>query len=160
MGDINVDLRTQAPTNREMEIMALIATLGLEDMSTHFLQCNRFRHGNTWHSMERDSSIIASRTSKCPSNRESNKTHFLVESNINYNKIASTREHKHKYIKSQNGRMNVHPMSPCTFFLFQRGFFSVQDIQENPSLVLGRGNRSPMLLLILERKLYDIKTYN
>jgi hypothetical protein len=64
------------------------------------------------------------RMSKRPSNRKSNKTHFLVESNINYNKIASTREHKHKCIKCQNGRMNFHPMSPCAFFLFQRGFFS------------------------------------
>jgi hypothetical protein len=34
MGDINVDLRTQTPTNRDTEIMALLSTLGLEDMST------------------------------------------------------------------------------------------------------------------------------
>jgi hypothetical protein len=34
MGDINIDLRTQTPTNRDTEIMALLSTLGLEDMST------------------------------------------------------------------------------------------------------------------------------
>jgi hypothetical protein len=34
--------------------------MGLEDMSTHFLQRKNFRHGNTW-SMERDSTIIQSR---------------------------------------------------------------------------------------------------
>jgi hypothetical protein len=37
MGDINVDLQTQTPTNCDTEIMALLSMLGLEDMSTHFL---------------------------------------------------------------------------------------------------------------------------
>jgi hypothetical protein len=48
------------------------------------------------------------RMSKHPSNRKSNKTHFLVESNINYNKIASTREHKHKYIKNGERMLTCH----------------------------------------------------
>jgi hypothetical protein len=38
LGDINVDLWTITPSNRDTEIMALLATFGLEDMSTHFLQ--------------------------------------------------------------------------------------------------------------------------
>jgi hypothetical protein len=48
MGDINVDLRTPTPNARDTEIMAFLSTLGLEDMSTHFLQRVNFRHGNTW----------------------------------------------------------------------------------------------------------------
>jgi hypothetical protein len=51
MGDINVDLQTTTPNNRDIEIMAFLSTLGLEDMSTHFLPRMNFRHGNTW-SME------------------------------------------------------------------------------------------------------------
>jgi hypothetical protein len=39
IGDINVDLRRNTPSNRNIEIsMALITTLGLEDMSGHFIQ--------------------------------------------------------------------------------------------------------------------------
>jgi exonuclease III len=60
LGDINIDLRKQTPTNRDTEIMALLATLGLEDMSTHFLQRKKFRHGNTWQ-MGREGNIIQSR---------------------------------------------------------------------------------------------------
>jgi hypothetical protein len=60
MGDINVDLRTQTPTNRDIEIMALLSTLGLEDMSTHFLRRKNFRHDNTWQ-CEREGNIIQSR---------------------------------------------------------------------------------------------------
>jgi hypothetical protein len=60
MGDINVDLRTNTPNNRDTEIMAFIATLGLEDMATHFIQRKTFRHGNTW-SMEREGTLLQSR---------------------------------------------------------------------------------------------------
>jgi hypothetical protein len=60
MGDINVDLQTNTPSNHDTEIMALLATLGLEDMSTHFLQRKNFQHGNTW-SMEREGDLIQSR---------------------------------------------------------------------------------------------------
>jgi endonuclease/exonuclease/phosphatase family metal-dependent hydrolase len=60
LGDINVDLRTTTPSNRDTEIMALLATFGLEDMSTHFLQRRNFRHGNTW-SMEREGILLQSR---------------------------------------------------------------------------------------------------
>jgi hypothetical protein len=61
MGDINVDFRTNMPSSRDAEIMALLTTLGLlEDMSKHFIQRRRFRHGNTW-SMERDGTILQSR---------------------------------------------------------------------------------------------------
>jgi hypothetical protein len=42
LGDINVDLRTQTPDNRDTEIMALLATLGVEDMATHFIQRKKF----------------------------------------------------------------------------------------------------------------------
>jgi hypothetical protein len=57
MGDINVDLQTTTPNNRDTEIMAFLSALGLEDMSTHFLPRKTFRHGNTW-SMEREGTII------------------------------------------------------------------------------------------------------
>lgn len=60
MGDLNVDLRTMTPTTRDSEIMALLSTLGLEDMSDHFLQRKNFRNGNTWH-MEREGNTIQSR---------------------------------------------------------------------------------------------------
>jgi hypothetical protein len=60
LGDINVDLRTQTPDNRDTEIMALLATLGLEDMAAHFIQRKKFRHGNTWQ-MERDGTLLHSR---------------------------------------------------------------------------------------------------
>jgi hypothetical protein len=60
MGDINVDLRTDTPNNRDTEIMALIATLGLDDMATHFIQRKSFRHGNTW-SIEREGTLLQSR---------------------------------------------------------------------------------------------------
>jgi hypothetical protein len=60
MGDINVDFRTNMPSSRDAEIMALLTTLGLEDMSKHFIQRRRFRHGNTWN-MERDGTILQSR---------------------------------------------------------------------------------------------------
>jgi hypothetical protein len=46
MGDINVDLRTS--THRDSEIMAFLASAGLEDISNHFIQRRTFRHGNTW----------------------------------------------------------------------------------------------------------------
>jgi hypothetical protein len=59
LGDINVDLRTQTPDNRDTEIMALLATLGLEDMAAHFIQRKKFRHGNTWQ-MERDGTTLQS----------------------------------------------------------------------------------------------------
>jgi hypothetical protein len=42
MGDINTDLRSHTPNNRYTEIMALISTLGLEDMSEHFIQRKNF----------------------------------------------------------------------------------------------------------------------
>jgi exonuclease III len=42
MGDINVDIRTTTPTTRDTEIMAFIASLGLEDMSKHFIQRKQF----------------------------------------------------------------------------------------------------------------------
>jgi exonuclease III len=60
MGDINVDLRTNAPSTRDTEIMAFLATLGLEDMAMHFTQRKNFRHGNTW-SMEREGTLLQSR---------------------------------------------------------------------------------------------------
>jgi hypothetical protein len=59
MGDINVDLRTTTPDNRDAEIMALLSTLGLEDMSTHFIQRQGFRHGNTWHMMREGTRLEA-----------------------------------------------------------------------------------------------------
>jgi hypothetical protein len=60
IGNINVDFRTNTPSNRNTEIMALLTTLGLEDMSGHFIQRQNFRHGNTW-SMARDGIILQSR---------------------------------------------------------------------------------------------------
>jgi hypothetical protein len=57
IGNINVDFRTNTPSNRDTEITALLATLGLEDMSGHFIQRRNFRHGNTW-SMERHGIIL------------------------------------------------------------------------------------------------------
>jgi exonuclease III len=59
MGDINVDLRTTTPDNRDAEIMALLSTLGLEDMSMHFIQQQGFRHGNTWHMMREGTRLKA-----------------------------------------------------------------------------------------------------
>jgi hypothetical protein len=56
MGNINVDLRTNTPSNRDTEIMVLLATLGHEDTSTHFIQR---QNGNTW-SMEREGTTIQS----------------------------------------------------------------------------------------------------
>jgi hypothetical protein len=38
MGDININLQTTTPTARDTEIMALLATLRLEDISAHFIQ--------------------------------------------------------------------------------------------------------------------------
>jgi exonuclease III len=38
MGDVNVDLQTTTPDNLDTKIMALLSTLGLEDMSQHFIQ--------------------------------------------------------------------------------------------------------------------------
>jgi exonuclease III len=59
MGDINVDLRAATPTDRDAEIMALLSTLGLEDMSAHFIQRQGFRHGNTWHMMREGTMLKA-----------------------------------------------------------------------------------------------------
>jgi hypothetical protein len=61
MGDINVDLRTPTPSNRDAEIMAFLSTMGLEDMSAHFIQRLNFRHGNTWLMVCNDTTL----TSKC-----------------------------------------------------------------------------------------------
>jgi hypothetical protein len=60
LGDINVDLRSQTPSNRDSEITALLATLGLEDMSEHFIQRKNFRRGSTW-SMVREGELLQSR---------------------------------------------------------------------------------------------------
>jgi hypothetical protein len=59
MGDINVDLRTTTPDKCDAEIMALLSTLGLEDMSMHFIQQQGFRHGNTWHMMREGTRLKA-----------------------------------------------------------------------------------------------------
>jgi paraquat-inducible protein B len=60
MGDLNMDLQTTTPNARDTEIMAVLSTLGLDDMSNHFLQRKRFRSGNTWQ-MRRDGTILRSR---------------------------------------------------------------------------------------------------
>jgi hypothetical protein len=59
MGDINVDLRAATPTDCDAEIMALLSTLSLEDMSAHFIQRQGFRHGNTWHMMREGTMLKA-----------------------------------------------------------------------------------------------------
>jgi hypothetical protein len=38
IGNINVDFRTNTPSNCDTEITALLTTLGWEDMSGHFIQ--------------------------------------------------------------------------------------------------------------------------
>jgi exonuclease III len=60
MGDLNVDLYGTSPDDRATEIIALIASIGLEDMSSHFLQRTGYHHGETWH-MLRNGQLISSR---------------------------------------------------------------------------------------------------
>jgi hypothetical protein len=60
MGDLNVDLYGTSPDDRATEIIALVASLGLEDMSSHFLQRKGYCHGDTWH-MLRNGQLISSR---------------------------------------------------------------------------------------------------
>jgi hypothetical protein len=42
MGDLNIDLRSPTPDNRDAEIMAMLSSLGLEDLSKHFIQRKGF----------------------------------------------------------------------------------------------------------------------
>jgi hypothetical protein len=60
MGDLNADLMDPNPDSRTVEIMALMASMGLEDMPSHFRQRAGFRHGDTWH-MVRDGQLISSK---------------------------------------------------------------------------------------------------
>jgi hypothetical protein len=59
MGDLNIDLRSPTPDNRDAEIMAMLSSLGLEDLSKHFIQRKGFRHGNTWHMIKEDTMLKA-----------------------------------------------------------------------------------------------------
>lgn len=61
LGDLNVDLNDPNPDNCSVEIMALAASFGIEDMASHFRQCTSFRHGDTWH-MVREGQLISSKS--------------------------------------------------------------------------------------------------
>jgi hypothetical protein len=60
MGDLNVNLDDITPDNRAIEIIALTASLGLEDMASHFRQRAGYHHGDTWHII-RDGQLVLSK---------------------------------------------------------------------------------------------------
>jgi hypothetical protein len=120
LGDINVDLRTQAPNHRDTEIMALLAMLGLEDMASHFIQRKKFRHGNTWQ-MERDGNLVQSRCDYIlGSDRKAfkyvsikdpfyNSDHFMVTGGIR----SASRQDNSRYLRSCQ-RFPMRPIIPQT----------------------------------------------
>ena len=83
-GNFNVKLSEPKGDRREEDILAVLATEGLEDLSAHFLPCRRscFRDGRTWSMIEAGREVLS-------------QTHYILGTDHHLFWNVSIRDPKH-----------------------------------------------------------------
>jgi hypothetical protein len=152
MGDINIDLWLKnTPSNCDTEIMALLSTLGLEDMAMHFIQRKNFRHGNTWN-MEREGTLLHSQCDYILStdwllfqyihikDPRYNSDHLMVTGGLR----SSPKRENIKYLRSR-WKFPLHPQQLTTQNALKHEYEKIKQYIEIQAPEVKRQTRAPWI---------------